>query len=231
MSAQRSPSRHRSWDWLLWILGLVIIGPVLWVVLYRFVNPPITLLMIVRSSHGVERSWRPITQISPNLIYAAIAAEDANFCSHHGFDDAAIRAAWKSNEEGRKLRGGSTISMQTAKNAFLWQDRTWLRKGLEAYFTVLMENLWSKQRIMTVYLNIVEWGDGVYGAEAASRHYFHRPASQLTAGEAARLVAILPDPRKWQVLGEGISSRAATIEQRAAEIRVDGKASCVVGKN
>jgi monofunctional biosynthetic peptidoglycan transglycosylase len=227
LTIQRPPSRRKSWGWLLWILVLIFVLPALWVVLYRFVNPPITLLMIVRSSHGIEREWRPIAQISPNLVDAAIASEDANFCTHHGFDESAIRAAWKSNEAGHKLRGGSTISMQTAKNVFLWQDRTWLRKGMEAYFTFLIETAWSKQHIMTVYLNVVEWGDGIYGAEAASQHYFHRPAKQLTAGEAAQLVAILPDPRQWKVLGEGISSRAATIEQRAAEIRVDGKANCI----
>ncbi len=227
MPAKKFSLRRRSWDWLLWILGLIIIGPVLWVILYRFVNPPLTLVMIINSSHRIERQWRGLDAISPNIIDAAIAAEDANFCTHHGFDEAAIRAAWKSNEEGHALRGGSTISMQTAKNAFLWQDRTWLRKGAEAYFTFLIEHLWGKRRIMEVYLNIVEWGDGLYGAEAASQHYFHHPAAQVTAGEAARLVAVLPDPRQWTPVGDAIFSRAVTIEERAAEIRVDGKAACV----
>ena len=218
----------RRWSWLLWIVGLVLLGPLLWVVIYRFVNPPVTVAMIANSTHTVERHWKPLGHISPNLIEAAIASEDANFCAHHGFDAPAIKAAWASNEAGHQLRGGSTISMQTAKNAFLWQDRTWLRKGLEAYFTVLIEHVWSKPRIMEVYLNIVEWGDSIYGAEAAAQHYFHHSAAQLTAGEAARLVAVLPDPRAWSPLGEGIFSHAVIVEQRAAEIRVDGKAGCVV---
>jgi monofunctional biosynthetic peptidoglycan transglycosylase len=177
-----------------------LLGSVFLVVVYRVVPPPVTPLMLIRlvEGHGIGKSWRPLGEISPNLAHAAMAGEDAKFCEHHGFDWDAIHAAWHRYEEGaRKLRGASTISMQTAKNVFLWPGRDWIRKGLEAYFTVLIEFVWGKARIMEVYLNVVEWGPGIYGAEAASQYYFHKPARALTVEEAVRLAAILPDPLKW----------------------------------
>ena len=135
--------------------------------------------------------------MSPDLPASAIAAEDAKFCFHHGFDLEAINKARKANERGKPLRGGSTISQQTAKNVFLWPGRSWIRKGLEAWFTVLIEHLWSKHRIMETYLNVAEWGPGIYGAAAASQHYFAVDVADLSRTQAARLVSILPSPLKW----------------------------------
>jgi len=144
---------------------------------------------------GIRKNWRPLDDISPALIRAVIASEDQRFCRHFGFDWSAIEMAWEQYQSGDGgLLGASTISMQTAKNVFLWPARNWLRKALEAYFTALIELAWSKRRIIEVYLNVVEWGPGIYGAEAAAEHYFHKPAARLNATEAARLAAVLPDP-------------------------------------
>ena len=154
------------------------------VALYRVVPPPATPLMLLRAAqgYGMTKTWRPLDEISPNLVRAVIAGEDARFCQHHGFDWEAIEAAWERYERGGgRLVGASTISMQTAKNLFLWPGRDWLRKGLEAWFTAWIELFWSKRRIIEVYLNVVEWGPGIYGAEAAARHYFGKPAASLTA--------------------------------------------------
>jgi monofunctional biosynthetic peptidoglycan transglycosylase len=181
-------------------IAALIAVSVLAVVLYRVVPPPVTPLMLIRlaEGYGIDKDWRPLSQISPHLVRAVMAGEDAKFCQHRGFDWAAIDDAWRRYESGRgKLRGASTISMQTAKNVFLWPGRDWVRKGFEAYFTVLIEFLWGKHRIIEMYLNVIELGPGIYGAEAASRTYFHKPAAALTEAEAARLAAILPDPLKW----------------------------------
>jgi monofunctional glycosyltransferase len=185
---------------LLFAVTGCLIGSVFLVALYREVPPPVTPLMLIRlvEGYGISKSWRPLDEISPNLVRAAMAGEDAKFCEHHGFDWDAIHAAWHRYEEGtQRLHGASTISMQTAKNVFLWPGRDWIRKGLEAYFTALIELAWGKARIIEIYLNVVEWGPGVYGAEAAAQFYFHKPALALTTEEAARLAAILPDPLKW----------------------------------
>ena len=200
-----------------WTAASFLIGSVFLVVVYREVPPPVTPLMLIRlvEGHGISKSWRPLSEISPNLAHAAMAGEDAKFCEHHGFDWEAIDAAWHRYEEGaRRLRGASTISMQTAKNVFLWPGRDWIRKGLEAYFTVLIELAWGKERIMEIYLNVVEWGPGIYGAEAASQFYFHKPARALTVEEAVRLAAILPDPLKWSA-----SRPDRYVAERAAFIR------------
>ena len=174
-----------AWFWrlvravIIAVLLVFFIGPVVVVAIYRFVPPPVTYLMVQRAfeGRGFERKWVPMDQISPSLVRAVIAAEDARFCEHGGFDFAAIRKAMAANQSGRKLRGGSTISQQTAKNVFLWPSRDWVRKGLEAWFTVLIEVGWGKERIMEVYLNSIEWGPGVYGAEAAAQRNFHVHAS------------------------------------------------------
>lgn len=189
------------WKALLWFMGLSIF----FVIVFRFVPVFYTPLMSIRAVENLfdgkdmicSHDWEPIGNISPNLQKAVIASEDATFLNHHGFDFKAIEKAMKSNEKGRKLRGGSTISQQTAKNVFLWQGRSYIRKGLEAWFTVLIEVFWSKERIMEVYLNSIEMGDGVYGAEAASRYWFRKSASNLTKREAASIAAILPNPRKF----------------------------------
>ncbi len=192
-----------------YLLKLILIGffgiTILWVLLYRFVNPPITLLMIdrgfERKSAGkdwkIDKTWVPFDQISINLKKAAVASEDQLFLEHHGFDLTAIERAIEKNQHSNKLIGGSTISQQTAKNVFLWPGRSYIRKAFEAYFTMLIEVLWSKQRIMEVYLNVIEMGDGIYGIEAASQEYFKKPAFELTKKQASLIVGVWPNPLKW----------------------------------
>ncbi|ODT63250.1 MAG: monofunctional biosynthetic peptidoglycan transglycosylase [Phenylobacterium sp. SCN 69-14] len=209
-----------------------LIGPVTVTTVYRFVPPPVTWLMIQRvfEGKGFDRRWRSLDDISPRLVRAVIAAEDAKFCDHNGFDFDAMEKAFESNAKGRKLRGGSTISQQTAKNVFLWPGRSYVRKGLEAYFTVLIEVIWGKPRIMEVYLNSVEWGPGVYGAEAAARKNFGVGAGQLTAAQAARLAAILPSPLKWKAAQPGpyVKRRSGKITRAAGTINREGMAACVL---
>jgi monofunctional biosynthetic peptidoglycan transglycosylase len=213
-------------------LLVFFIGPVVMVAVYRFVPPPITFLMVQRAfeGRGFDRRWVPLSEISPNLTRAVIAAEDARFCEHHGFDFNAIEKAMAANEAGKKLRGGSTISQQTAKNVFLWPHRDWVRKGLEAWFTVLIEVGWGKPRIMEVYLNSIEWGPGVYGAEAAAERNFHVHARQLTAAQAARLAAIVPKPLSWKAAKPGryIRHRSGAITRNAGVVRREGLTSCVL---
>lgn len=172
------------------------------VLAYAVLPPPWTPLMGIRTIQrqvplfGVEYDWVPLEEISPHLVRAVIASEDARFCEHNGFDWIELERAWQAHSErGRRLRGASTISMQTAKNLFLWPGRSWLRKGLEAWFTVLIEAFWSKERIIEVYLNVAEMGPGIWGAEAAAQHWFDRPAREMEPVEAARLAVILPSPR------------------------------------
>jgi monofunctional biosynthetic peptidoglycan transglycosylase len=148
----------------------------------------------------MQKKWLGFDELSTNLKYAAMAGEDANFLKHWGFDIKSIQKAYKKNQDGEPLRGGSTISQQTAKNVFLWPGRSWIRKGFEAYFTALIELFWSKKRIIEVYLNVIEMGDGVYGAEAAAQFYYNKSASKLSKGEAALLIAVLPNPRRWTPL-------------------------------
>ncbi len=215
-------------------LGLVfgIIGPVVVVGIYRLVPPPLTYLMVQRTleGQGFRRTWRPISDISPELTRSVIAAEDSGFCAHHGFDFNAMEKALAHNAKSEKVRGGSTISQQTAKNVFLWPDRSYVRKGLEAYFTVLIEGLWGKRRIMEVYLNSVEWGPGVYGAEAAARKNFGVSADKLTSAQAARLAAILPSPLKWRAARPGpyVRRRSGRIDRAADTVRNQGLAHCVL---
>jgi monofunctional biosynthetic peptidoglycan transglycosylase len=179
---------------------------------------------------GFDRRWVPIGAISPTLVRAVIAAEDARFCEHHGFDILAIQKAMRANERGKKLRGGSTISQQTAKNVFLWPHRDWVRKGLETWFTALIEVIWGKERIMEVYLNSIEWGPGVYGAEAAAQHNFRTSAARLSPAQAARLAAIVPKPLSWKAARPGpyIQRRSGKIGAAAGTVRRDGLAACVL---
>ncbi|HWD67565.1 MAG TPA: monofunctional biosynthetic peptidoglycan transglycosylase [Caulobacteraceae bacterium] len=207
--------------------------PIVWVLAYRYVPPPITVLMVERAfqGHGIDHRWRPISKISPDVVRAAIASEDAHFCGHNGFDLQAIDKALAHDERHRgRLRGGSTISQQTAKNVFLWPERSWVRKGVEAWFTVLIEQFWGKRRIMEVYLNTVEMGPGVYGVEAASRRYFHTDAADLTSAEAARLVAVLPNPLNWSARAPGsyVRKRTGRIDARANVVDGRGLADCVL---
>jgi len=183
-------------------LGLLALGfialSILWVLIYRFINPPITTRMVsVWMERGkLDYVWRDLEEIHPNLPRAVIAGEDARFCSHNGFDLEGIRHAFESNLRGKKLKGGSTVSQQTAKNVFLWSARSWVRKGLEVWFTLLIENIWGKRRIMEVYLNVAEFGIGTFGADAATRHYFNHGPKRISKVEAGRLVAVLPSPIK-----------------------------------
>lgn len=205
------------WKALLWFFGLSILS----VIIFKWVPVPFTPLMITRSVEqkidGKEMTcshdWEPIENISPNLQKAVIASEDGTFLKHNGFDFSAMQKAFKNNNRGRKLKGGSTISQQTAKNVFLWQGRSYIRKGLEAYFTVLIELIWGKERIMEVYLNSIEMGDGVYGAEAASQYWYKTDAKSLTKNQAAGIAAILPNPRKFKA-----SNSSSYIEKRKGKI-------------
>ncbi len=183
------------------ILGLILFS-VFMVVLYKWVPVPATPLMAIRyfenPEEPIKHDWVSYDEISGYLPLAVLSSEDQNFLKHSGFDMKAIEKAIENNKKGKRVRGASTISQQTAKNVFLWPHRDWFRKGLEAYFTFLMETLWSKERIMEVYLNSIEMGKGVYGAEAAAQHWFKKPASKLTAYEAAAIAAILPNPRVYR---------------------------------
>jgi monofunctional biosynthetic peptidoglycan transglycosylase len=216
-------------------LALIAIGviPLAQVIIYRVVPAPITILMVERlfEGKGLRHEWRPIRQISPHLVESVIAAEDSGFCDHHGFDFEAMQKAAEANaRHPGKVRGGSTISQQTAKNVFLWPGRDYVRKGLEAGYTVLIETFWGKRRIMEMYLNAIEWGPGLYGAEAASQAYFHVSADRLTPDQASRLAAILPSPLKWKAVRPGryVARRSARIGARAAVVREDDLAACVV---
>ena len=193
-------------------------------------GPPPTLNMAIAASGGadVRRTWAPLTRISPHLIRAVIAAEDQRFCAHQGFDAVEIQKALDEAERGRRLRGASTLSQQTAKNVFLWNGGGFVRKGFEAWFTLLVEQMWSKPRIIEIYLNVAEWGEGAYGAEAAARLHFNKPASRLTQREAALLAAVLPSPNRWSVDGRYAQRRAGQIQTLMRVIRRDGLDACVI---
>lgn len=196
------------------------------VIVYKFVPPPVTPIMIIRQFEGwfegknigIKKKWVPYDKISKNVFRAVVSAEDAKFMSHNGFDWDAIEAARRYNElrKGKKLRGASTISMQTAKNAFLWHGRNYIRKALEAFFTVLIELIWGKKRILEVYVNIIEFGEGIYGVQSAAEHFFHKNASELSQRESALLAAVLPNPRRWSPIAPTpyIEKRVAFIQGR-----------------
>ena len=206
-------------------------GSVLWVLIYRFVPPPITFTMIgdIADGESISRDWMPLSQIDRSMVQAAIAAEDAKFCAHNGFDREAIESAMKRNARGGRIRGGSTISQQTAKNAFLWQGGRYVRKALEAWFTLLIENLWGKPRIMEVYLNIAETGIATYGVNAGSLRYFKHDASGMTTTEAARMAAVLPLPKKrGAVVPKGYTRRYGNaIAARTGVVARGGLDSCL----
>ena len=221
--------------WIVRAFFLFIILSVLWVLLYRFVPPPITLTMIGDALGGrsVTKDWMPLAEIDDDMKRAAIAAEDSKFCAHNGFDQDAIAEAMRRNARGGSvIRGGSTISQQTAKNAFLWQGGGYFRKGLEAWFTLLIENLWSKPRIMEVYLNIAETGIGTYGVNAGAQRYFDKDASNLTRTEAARIAAVLPLPKRREaVTPSGFTRRYGnSIAARIRVVQRDGLDACLYGE-
>ena len=213
------------------VLGFVLLSLV-WVLIYRFVPPPFTVTMTgdVLSGRSVDKNWMSLDRIDPDIARAVIAAEDSKFCTHRGFDvDAIAAAAFRNASGGRIIRGGSTISQQTAKNAFLWQGGGYFRKGLEAYFTVLIEAIWGKSRIMEIYLNISETGLGTYGANAGAQRYFKHDASRMSAVEAARIAAVLPLPKKRPGSAPtGYTRRYGnTIVRRMGVVRREGMDACV----
>jgi monofunctional glycosyltransferase len=217
-----------------------VLAPVTWVGAYLFINAPSTVLMMQRAGDGqtIRHDPVPINRMSPHIVRAVIAAEDARFCSHDGFDVQAIRDAMEANANGGRLRGASTISQQTAKNLFLWMESpsarggpvSWVRKGFETYFTALIEFMYPKRRIMEHYLNVAEWGDGNFGIEAAARARFGVSAEDLTPLQAARLAAVLPSPNRWSADSPGpyVRRRAASIVERARVVRNERTASCVL---
>ncbi len=216
-----------TFKWLLYF----VIGSVALTAIYAVVPVPTTLTMLF-DSNGATRDWTRLSNISPNLVRGVIAAEDGKFCSHDGFDREAIEKALQRNKSGGRMRGGSTISQQTAKNVFLWQGSGWtryLRKVPEVYFTFLIETIWGKRRIMEVYLNVAETGIGTYGAEAGAQRYYKKSAKILTRQEAARIAAVLPLPKKRAVHGAGGFTRryGNSIASRIRVVQRDGLDNCI----
>jgi monofunctional biosynthetic peptidoglycan transglycosylase len=214
---------------VLWFFGITLSL----VILFAFVPVPITATMIM-DENGAVRDWEPLENIDPNMVAAVIAAEDAKFCSHSGFDTEAIEKAIENNarveETGKgRLRGASTITQQTAKNVFLWQGGGYVRKGLEAWFAFWIEKIWGKRRIMEVYLNVAETGIGTYGATAGAERYFDKSAARLTASEAARMAVALPNPKKRAVTNPGgwLARHGRQIERSIADVQVQGLDDCV----
>ena len=228
--------RPKSWPRRIfgWIVKLVVgffLISILWVALYRFVPPPITATMLgdIFAGRGAERDWLPIGQIDRDMVRAAIAAEDSKFCQHNGFDFEAIEDAIKRNASGGRIRGGSTISQQTAKTTFLWNGGGYPRKAVEAWFTFLIENLWGKRRIIEIYLNNAETGIGTYGVNAGAQRYFGHDASAMSATEAARIAAVLPLPKKRGAIApKGFTRRYGnTLAARIGVVARDGLDACV----
>jgi monofunctional biosynthetic peptidoglycan transglycosylase len=222
---------RRIFGWVVKLIVAFFLFSILWVLAYRFVNPPITITMLgdIVAGRGATRDWMPVDEIDRDMVRAAIAAEDSTFCSHHGFNFEAIEDAMKRNASGGRIRGGSTISQQTAKTTFLWNGGGYARKGVEAWFTFLIEHLWGKQRIMEVYLNNAETGIGTYGANAASERYYGHDASAMTPVEAARIAAVLPLPKeRGAVAPKGFTRRYGnTIAARIGIVARDGLDACV----
>jgi monofunctional biosynthetic peptidoglycan transglycosylase len=220
---RQQTSLPRRLAWLALAIFLVLlVAPTTLVIVYRVLPPPVTPLMIIRlfEGEGLKKHWVPLERISPDLSRAVIAAEDNRFCTHSGFDWQAVRAVIDEARAGEKMRGASTITMQTAKNVFLWPGRSVVRKAFEAWLTPQIELIWNKQRILEVYLNVVEFGPGIYGAEAAARRHFGKPAAQLSANEAALLAAVLPNPRAWSPREPSafLQERVGTISTRVEQL-------------
>ena len=223
--------RGLLWKLLFAIFVLLVPAPIILILVFRFLPIPGTPDMLISLAQGKGASYSWSDDISPRLERAVIAAEDQNFCSHHGFDWAGIQKAMAEHKRNPKkpMRGASTISQQAARTLFLVPMRSWIRKGLEAYLTVLIEALWPKKRILEAYLNTVDWGDGIFGAEAASRAYFGTNAASLDGMQAARLAAILPNPHKWKAARPGryVRQRTGLLQGRSAMVTRDGLNACV----
>jgi len=225
--------RGRGWVWraAMTLFLLLVPAPILLLLVFRFLPVPGTPEMLLSLLQGKGAAYRWSDDISPRLERAVIGAEDQNFCTHHGFDFDAIHKAMADHKRHprKPMRGASTISQQTARTLFLAPARSWIRKGLEAWLTVLMEQLWPKKRILDAYLNLVDWGDGIFGAQAASRAYFGTDAGSLTGDEAARLAAILPNPHKWKAAHPGryVARRSGMLRGRERMVARDGLNFCV----
>ena len=237
---QARPRRRRLLRWMIGLPIAFVVATALQVLMLRFVDPPISAFMVGRHVEAIAAgdwgyrttyAWRDMDQIAPALPVSLVAAEDQNFAVHHGFDFAAIEKARAHNQRMleraarrgtpvKRLRGASTITQQTAKNLFLWKGRSWIRKGLEAWYTVLLEALWPKRRILEVYANIAEFGDGTYGAQAAARNFFGKDAARLSPAEAARLAAVLPAPRRYDAARPGpyVQRRSNAIQRQARHL-------------
>ncbi|WP_022683955.1 monofunctional biosynthetic peptidoglycan transglycosylase [Sphingobium bisphenolivorans] len=229
MISRPAPARRVRWLRILFrLIGGFVLLSLFLVLIYRFVPPPVTLTMLF-DPNGISKDWTSLDKIDPDMARAAIAAEDSRFCSHHGFDAVAIAQALRHNASGGRIRGGSTISQQTAKNVFLFQGGGFLRKGFEAWFTLLIEAIWGKRRIMEVYLNVAETGIGTYGVQAGAIRYFHHGAGQLTRAEAARIAAVLPLPKKRAAIApSGFTRRYGnSVAARIGVVQRDGLDSCV----
>ena len=222
-----------GWLWKLAVLLFVLLvpAPILLILIFRVLPVPGTPEMLVSLIQGKGANYHWTDDISPRLERAVIAAEDQNFCTHHGFDWVNINKAMEDHKRrpSKPMRGASTISQQTARTLFLVPMRSWIRKGLEAYLTVLLENLWPKKRILEAYLNLVDWGDGIFGAEAAANAYFGTDAGSLSNAQAARLAAILPNPHKWKAARPGryVRQRTGLLQSRSAMVTRDGLNFCV----
>jgi monofunctional biosynthetic peptidoglycan transglycosylase len=225
--------RGRGWLWklVLFLFLLLVAAPILLLLIFRFLPVPGTPEMLLSLVQGKGASYHWTGDISPRLERAVIAAEDQNFCTHHGFDWVSINKAVTDHDRHPKkpMRGASTISQQAARTLFLLPARSWIRKGMEAYLTVLMEAFWPKKRILQVYLNLVDWGDGIFGAEAAANAYFETDAGSLDGAQAARLAAILPNPHKWKAARPGryVRRRTGLLVGRSAMVQRDGLNFCV----
>lgn len=219
---ERRRDRGRGFGLVKWTLIVLLAGPALVILAYSVVPPPVTPLMLIRLLEGenIDYRWTPLERMSPHLARAAIASEDNLFCEHWGFDFEEFREIFQDWREGERPRGASTITMQTAKNILLWPHRHLVRKAVEAWLTPQIELLWSKRRIMEVYLNVAEMGPGIYGAEAAAWHYFQKPAAALRARDAALLVALLPSPRRSSPAqpSDYLNQRAAVIQRRVDQL-------------
>ncbi len=221
--------RRRWWRWLWRIPCALLVFSIVQVGVLRFVDPPFSSVMALRQlgawgqgnwGYRIHYQWRDLDAMAASVPISLVAAEDQRFPLHNGFDLEAIEKALDHNAKGKRLRGGSTISQQVAKNLFLWQGRSWLRKGLEAWYTVLIEALWPKQRILEMYANVAEFGDGVYGVQAAAQRFWHKDAARLSAGESARLAAVLPSPRRYSATRRGpfVQRRADWIQRQARQL-------------
>jgi len=234
---RRDQVKRSAWPrlrrWLLWLPLAFVLLTTLQVLVLRFVDPPFSAFMLARQLQAVgdgdwrfrvAYDWRDRDQVASHLPVAVVAAEDQNFARHHGFDFEAIAKARRNNARGGRVRGASTISQQLAKNLFLWSGRSWVRKGIEAWYTLLLETLWPKSRILEVYVNVAEFGDGVYGAQAAARRYFGKDAVRLSTAEAARLAAVLPNPKRYSAAHPGpyVQRRTRAIQRQMRYIGGSG---------